>query len=228
MANGRVTTAPTPASRVACGPPALSLALGPGAATPSIVLAGTTHPALQHRSTAARLPLSPPHTHTPQPAAISTACAPSPALSPPRPDVHCPPWRRLSSNGSRSSKRHSRNGAHPRQPPSASPPCPLVPPLTTRHRLNSKLKVREVEINDLITDLSDGVSRFFALSPFTCPSLLLRPPRLTPPLRLSSSTSLRSWATSPSADMPPAPSSACKSSRMSTSRWTSSRGGVFR
>lgn len=41
--------------------------------------------------------------------------------------------------------------------PRLHPGCqPLV--LINYHRLNSKLKARELEINDLILDLSDGVS----------------------------------------------------------------------
>jgi len=38
-------------------------------------------------------------------------------------------------------------------------PHPVYNAANRHRRLNSKLKARDIEINDLITDLSDGVSR---------------------------------------------------------------------
>lgn len=97
------------------------------------------------------------------------------------------------------------------------------------NRLNDKLKIRNITIEDLVKDLCDGVSFLFFAR--------LRFPREFPrrfvdsfvhTFRSSSSTCSRSSAESLWADTRRGRSCAYRSSKMSTRVSTSSRGGVYR
>lgn len=87
------------------------------------------------------------------------------------------------------------------------------------YRLNSKINVREVAVNDLVTDLSDGVGA----QPST-----LKETTVNNEHRSSLYTFLRSSAMSPWVAMPRSQSCGSSGLRMSTKRSISLNRGAYR